>query len=78
MHDVELNHLIKMLNQLADNLTQGDPQDIAAERVADHVRRFWAPAMKERIRQYVDSGGEDLSPVAIKGIKGVSRAKGSE
>lgn len=63
-HDVELDHLIKMLNQVADNLTQGDPPEFAAERVADHVRRFWAPAMKIRIRHYADGGGEALSPVA--------------
>ena len=64
MNDVELNHLIKMLNQVTENLTQGDEDEVAAARVADHLKRFWAPGMKERIKSYAEDSGEELSPVA--------------
>lgn len=72
MQEVELNHLIKMLNQLADNLAQGDSPEITAERVADHLRRFWAPGMKKCIGQYANTGGEGLSPVARQAVNLIS------
>ena len=64
MNDVELSHLIKMLNQVTENLTQGDEDQVAAERVANHIRRFWAPVMKERIKAYAEGDSDELLPVA--------------
>lgn len=41
--------LIRMLNQIADNLAPGKSPDVAAQAVADHVNRFWARSMKQAI-----------------------------
>lgn len=60
MSDRELEHLIKMINQIADNIAIGEGGDIAANKVADHIKRFWAPRMKQIIIRYGDEGGEKL------------------
>lgn len=64
MSDVELNHLVKMLNQIAENLAQGDENEVVAERVADHLRRFWSPSMKKTIGTYAAEDGSGLSEVS--------------
>lgn len=61
---MEIDHLIKMINQIADNIAIGENDDVAAPKVADHVKRFWARPMKEKIIQYAESDGESLQPAA--------------
>jgi formate dehydrogenase subunit delta len=57
---VEAERLVKMANQIAENL---DFHDDAAERVADHLRRFWAPSMRQSLADYMAAGGAGLDPV---------------
>jgi formate dehydrogenase subunit delta len=68
MSNVELNHLIKMLNQIVDNLAQGDAGDVVAARVADHLRRFWSPSMKKTIANYVVEDGSALHESARQAV----------
>ena len=63
MVDSELNHLIKMINQIADNIDSA-ASNSAEHKVADHIKRFWAPSMKEKIIDYSQCDGERLQPVA--------------
>jgi formate dehydrogenase subunit delta len=72
MSDTELEHLIKMLNQIADNVAIGESDELVARGVANHVERFWAPSMREKINRYADSDGEKLqaaSKLAIELLK---------
>ena len=64
MPDTELDHLIKMINQIADNIAIGETADTVAPKVADHVKRFWAPPMKEKIIHYMQCDGQRLQPAA--------------
>ena len=57
----EIEQLIKMANQIADNLVF---QDDAAERTADPLRRFWAPSMRQQLLDYSAAGGDGLKPAA--------------
>lgn len=57
-----LDHLIRMANQIAANLThERDP----TATMADHIRQFWDPRMK---RMIFDHDGSGLSPEAAKAI----------
>ena len=60
MENQELAHLVKMLNEIAANLAHGEEDSAVAVRVADHLRRFWAPAMRRRIIDYVRQDGSRL------------------
>ena len=55
----ETEHLVSMANDIAANL--GFHAD-ADERIADHIRRFWAPRMRKLLLDYAAGNGEGLSP----------------
>lgn len=53
----ERDHLIKMANQIAANFRFHDD---AAHRVADHLRRFWAPSMKRQLLELAAADHAEL------------------
>ena len=59
----QLDTLIHMVNQIAANNGAYESEE-AATRVASHLKRFWARSMKKMIIEYLETGGEDLSPIA--------------
>jgi len=57
----EIERLVKMANQIAENLVFHDD---AVDRVADHLQRFWAPSMRQKIAEKEAAGDSGLNPVA--------------
>lgn len=55
----ETDRLVSMANDIAANLSFHADAD---ERIADHIRRFWAPRMRRLLLEYVDAEGGGLSP----------------
>lgn len=55
----EIEHLRQMANQIAANFAFHDDQ---VERIADHLKRFWAPSMRRKMAEFIDQGGEGLEP----------------
>lgn len=53
----EIERLVRMANQIADNLVFHDD---AIERIADHLLRFWAPSMRQKLTEHAAAGGEGL------------------
>lgn len=75
MSDPQLEHLIKMINQIgANNLHHGEG-DKAAEMVATHLKKFWARSMKDQIIAYAESDGADLSPVSKLAVARLKEAR---
>lgn len=66
MSDTELDHLVAMANDIARNL---ETYPDAPERAADHLRRFWAPVLRERIREHARAGGTGLSDTALAAVR---------
>lgn len=55
----EVRQLEKMANQIADNFSfHGD----AVDRIADHLKRFWAPSMQRKLIEFEQSGEAELKP----------------
>lgn len=52
--------MIIMANQIATffNTQPGD----APENIATHLSDFWEPRMRRQLLDYIDSGGDGLSP----------------
>ncbi|MBW7471885.1 formate dehydrogenase subunit delta [Marinobacter sp. M216] len=72
MSDQQLQHLIKMVNQIsANNLHHGDAEQ-SAEVIATHLRKFWARSMKQKIIDYAESDGLELSTVSRLAVKRLS------
>ncbi|MBE1547320.1 formate dehydrogenase subunit delta [Mycobacterium sp. OAS707] len=55
---------IRMINNIAAHFGYLHT-DQAATAVADHIRRFWDPRMKQRLLLLVASDTTDLDPVSV-------------
>ena len=65
----QLNSLIKMANQIADNNSHVGGSDDIANLVANHIQKFWSRTMKEEIIRYQKSNGDALNSTAQKAIE---------
>jgi formate dehydrogenase subunit delta len=66
--------LVKMANQIGQFFAAQKSGDRAAG-VADHLKRFWDPRMRESIVDYVAKGGDGLNPTALEAVKRISQQK---
>ena len=66
----EAAHLVKMVNQIAANFAFHDD---AAERLADHLQRFWAPSMQESLFRLVAEGEAELDPLVARAMEVLDR-----
>jgi formate dehydrogenase subunit delta len=62
----EVQQLAKMANQIADNFSFHED---AVDRVADHLRRFWAPSMQRKLIEFDQSGEAQLKPEVREALK---------
>ncbi len=61
---MDVNKLVRMANQIAENFEYGPDKKKAADSTVDHLRRFWTPGMRALIVQCARQGDNDLSEVA--------------
>lgn len=66
----EVDQLVKMANQIADNFSFHDD---AVERLTDHLTRFWAPSMRQELIRFHQSGGSGLKPPVVAAIRSLER-----
>lgn len=57
------DRLVHMLNQIA-TFFASQPGADQAERVAQHLRDYWDPRMREGLARHLAAGGAGLSPLA--------------
>lgn len=62
----EIDTLVKMANQIAANFSFHED---GAERLADHLLRFWAPVMTRQLREFAAAGGEGLDDMVVRVIQ---------
>lgn len=60
--------LVYMANQIGKFwVSQG--ADKAPTAIAEHIRKFWDPRMRERILAHLDNGGAGLDPCVWKAVE---------
>ena len=59
--------LVYMANQIGKFFAHR-PEEQAVADIADHLRKFWDPRMRQAILDYVGQGGEGLAPSALKAV----------
>lgn len=69
MSQSALDRLVKMVNQIALNMRANGTDVIVADQVAQHVQRFWSPAMKNVLIQESEETDIGLSPVALLAVQ---------
>ena len=65
---MNVQKLVRMANQIAANFDFGGDEDRAVAGIADHLSRFWTPAMKKEIIEHVRSGETGLTELAARSI----------
>jgi len=66
---MDIAKLVKMANQIAANTDYGPDQDKIAATVADHLTRFWTPAMRKAIIEGHRQQITELSPTAARAVE---------
>jgi formate dehydrogenase subunit delta len=69
---VDIAKLVRMAEQITANMRFTEDEAVVAERVADHINRFWDPRMKEAIREHARLRDSDFSPPLRAAIKQLS------
>jgi formate dehydrogenase subunit delta len=65
--------LVRMANQIGKFFAvQGEARAIAG--IADHIKKFWEPRMKEQIFAHLDDGGAGLDPLTLKALQSLKAA----
>jgi formate dehydrogenase subunit delta len=54
------DNLIKMANQIGSFFKGYPDQEYAAKEIASHMKRFWAPSMRETIKSISSTGSETM------------------
>lgn len=62
----EIDQLVKMANQIAENFSFHDDQ---VARTADHIQRFWAPPMRKKLTAHAKAGADGISEPVIEALK---------
>ena len=60
--------LVRMANQIAI-FFRSQPEDVAIEGTADHIRSYWNKVMRRDIYAHLDRGGEGLDPLTLKALE---------
>lgn len=62
------HRLVAMANQIAA-FFKPYPEDEAIAQTESHILQFWEPRMRIQFIDFVQSGGEGLSPIALAAAK---------
>jgi formate dehydrogenase subunit delta len=65
---VKHNKMIAMANQIAMYF-HSYPEDRAVEGVATHIKKFWSPNMRERLRTEVAASAEGVDVLVLAAIE---------
>jgi formate dehydrogenase subunit delta len=63
---MDIQHLVKMANDIASFFESEPDKSKAAAGVADHLKKFWDPRMRREILSYADEqGGKGLKEIVL-------------
>jgi formate dehydrogenase subunit delta len=72
----QVDHLVKMANEIALNLGASRDEQLAARRTGEHIVRFWTPAMRTQLLEFWRDGGEGISPAVAQFLESEELAVG--
>ena len=58
-----------MANQIGNFFEAMPDRPEALQGIAQHIRKFWVPRMRQRFLAHVDSGGAGLHPVVMQAVQ---------
>lgn len=66
---MNIEHLVTMANQIGTFFASCPDQQEASSEIASHLKRYWAPRMRNQLFEHIDQdGGHGLSPLVLTAI----------
>ena len=75
MGSSQQHQLARMANQIAGNMSAWGSQEMVVEKIAEHLRKFWTPAMCLRLNDQLRAGEAHLDPLAERALASVVGAR---
>lgn len=67
---MDIRNLIKMANQIGDFFESYADQMEASAEISSHLKKFWAPRMRECLLEHVDAAnGEGLKEAVLNSVR---------
>ena len=64
----QVEHLVRMANQIAINLGAGRDVDATGRLTAEHLRKFWTRDMRAQLAVYARQSGDHLLPAVHRAL----------
>lgn len=80
---MNVDHLVKMANEIGAFFAGASPPEQAPRDVATHLRRYWEPRMRQAMLAHFEQGGAGLTELARSAVailaaeSGTARPAGS-
>jgi formate dehydrogenase subunit delta len=74
---MNIERLVQMANDIANYFVVEPDAKEAVAGVANHLRRFWDPTMRQQLIAHAQAGGEGLSELARTAVMQLAGATGS-
>lgn len=65
---MDIQHLVKMANQIGQFFEAEPDRDQAILDIATHLKRFWDPRMRKAIVAHAEKGGENLKEIVATAV----------
>lgn len=65
---MRIERLVEMANDIGNFFEADADEELAVRGIAQHLRRFWDPRMREAIMAHARAGGEGLSPRVLAAV----------
>jgi formate dehydrogenase subunit delta len=66
---MDVDKLVKMANQIAANLDYGPDKEKVVTATAEHLKRYWTPAMRALVIEGQGKKVLELSPLAARAVE---------
>jgi len=67
---MDIENLVKMANRIGQFFESMPDAEEASREIAQHLRKFWEPRMREALLAHLDAGaGEGLSPIVARAVQ---------
>ncbi len=75
---MDVDKLVKMANQIAANLDYGSDKEKVVTATAEHLKRYWTPAMRALIVEGQGKKVLELSPLAARAVDKLAALQSSQ
>jgi len=66
---MDIRNLVKMANQIGEFFGSYTDENEAMAEIASHLKKFWAPRMREQLLAHVEAGGEGLQEIVLRAVR---------